>query len=49
MVSDLDAGKNAGIRTIAVASGILTVEKLQDAEPFALVMDIPELRQLFGV
>ena len=49
MVSDLDAGKNARIRTIAVASGILTVEKLRDAEPFALVMDIPELRQLFGV
>ena len=49
MVSDLDAGRNAGIRTIAVASGILKVEKLQAANPFALVMDIPELSRLFGL
>jgi len=49
MVSDLDAGRNAGIRTIAVASGILAVDKLKAAKPFALVMNIPELRRLIGV
>ncbi|MHA1776038.1 MAG: hypothetical protein DRO88_11495 [Promethearchaeia archaeon] len=49
MVSDIDAGKNANIRTIAVASGILPREKLEDANPFAIVSNIRELIDFFGL
>ncbi|WP_457559254.1 HAD family hydrolase [Candidatus Harpocratesius sp.] len=49
MVSDIDAGKNAQIRTIAVASGILAREKLEAAQPYALVSNIRELIDLFGL
>ncbi|MHA1520746.1 MAG: HAD family hydrolase [Promethearchaeota archaeon] len=47
MISDTDAGKNAGIKTIAVASGILPREKLVAAKPHALVDNIRELLALF--
>lgn len=49
MVSDIDAGKNANIRTIAVASGILPREKLENANPFALVANIRELIEFFDL
>ncbi len=49
MISDLDAGKNAGIKTIAVASGIVPYEKLANEKPFAIVRDIFELEAFFGM
>ena len=49
MISDTDAGKNAGIKTIAIASGILPEEKLAAQNPFALVHNIIELQQFFNL
>ena len=49
MISDTDAGKNANIKTIAIASGILPVEKLAAEKPYALVHNIRELQQLFNL
>ncbi|WP_371805741.1 HAD family hydrolase [Candidatus Lokiarchaeum ossiferum] len=49
MISDLDAGKRAGIKTIAVASGIVPYEKLANENPFAIVRDIFELEKFFGI
>ena len=49
MLSDINAGKNAGIKTIAVASRFVTEERLTAANPYALVHDILELQTLFGL
>ena len=49
MISDTDAGKNANIKTVAIASGILPVEKLAAENPYALVHNIRELQQLFNL
>lgn len=49
MISDIQAGKNADISTIAVASGIIALEKLQAHNPFLLVHDILELSEKFGM
>jgi len=49
MISDTDAGKNANIKTIAIASGILPVEKLAAENPYALVNNIRELQQFFNL
>jgi HAD superfamily hydrolase (TIGR01662 family) len=46
MPSDILAGKRAGIRTIAVASGLSTREKLENEKPTQIVSDIPTLSQL---
>lgn len=47
MLSDTDAGKNAHIKTIAIASGILPRAKLEAANPYALVDNIRDLITLF--
>jgi pyrophosphatase PpaX len=49
MATDIQAGKNAKIRTIAVASGLTVKEKLQSENPFYLINNIQELKQLFAV
>jgi HAD superfamily hydrolase (TIGR01662 family) len=49
MISDIQAGENAGIHTIAVASGIIEEEKLSAQNPFTLVHDILELHEFFNL
>ena len=49
MISDIHAGRNAEIRTVAVASGIIEREKLQAERPFMLVSDILELNKTLGI
>lgn len=46
MPTDILAGKRAGIRTIAVASGLSTREKLEHEKPTQIVSDIPSLSHL---
>lgn len=49
MISDTDAGKNAKIKTIAIASGILPVEKLVAENPYFLAHNILEIQQFFNL
>ena len=49
MISDIQAGENAGINTIAVASGIIEEDKLLAHNPYALVHDILELHEFFNL
>ncbi len=48
MISDIQAGANAGIKTAVVASGIIALDKLQAHNPYLLVHDISELNHKFG-
>lgn len=43
MVHDIDAGKNAGIKTVAITSGYDPVERLRAANPDIIIHDIIEL------
>jgi HAD superfamily hydrolase (TIGR01549 family) len=49
MVTDIQAGQNAGIRTIAITSGLVSPDKLLAAKPMKVVGDIYELGQFFGL
>lgn len=49
MITDVEAGLSAKVKTIAVGSGLVAKEKLQAAHPTAYVNDIPELAKLFGI
>jgi HAD superfamily hydrolase (TIGR01509 family) len=49
MMTDIQAGRGAKIRTIAVASGLTEKAKLEGEHPFAVVDNIPNLKQLFGL
>lgn len=48
MITDVQGGRNANIRTIAVASGLCEKAKLEAEKPFALVNNVAELKKLFG-
>jgi phosphoglycolate phosphatase-like HAD superfamily hydrolase len=43
MVHDIEAGKNAGIKTVAITSGYDPVERLRAANPDIIIHDIIEL------
>ncbi len=49
MVTDIHAGKAAGIKTIAVASGLVERPKLEQENPYKIVKDIQELQALFNI
>jgi HAD superfamily hydrolase (TIGR01549 family) len=49
MITDVEAGLAAQVKTIAVGSGLVAKEKLQDAQPTYFVNDIPELAELFEI
>ena len=49
MITDVEAGLAAQVKTIAVGSGLVAKEKLQDAQPTYFVNDIPELADLFEI
>ena len=49
MGTDIQAGKNAGVRTIAVSSGLMSREKLEMEHPDYLVTSILNLKDLFGI
>ncbi len=49
MISDIEAGKNAGIKTIAIASGIIPREKLEKNKPLTVIDNISEFSQLLGI
>jgi phosphoglycolate phosphatase len=49
MKTDLEAGKNANVKTIAVASGLTAKEKLIAENPYKIVDDIRGLQKLFAI
>ncbi len=49
MVSDIQAAHNAKIKSIAVASGLVSKEKLVASNPTVLVDNTQELRQELGI
>ncbi len=46
MTHDVDAGKSAGVTTIALSSGYQSAEKLSESNPDYLISNISELNQL---
>lgn len=46
MVHDIDAGKRAGVKTVAVLSGYDSKEKLEKAKPYFIFKDIRELKKI---
>lgn len=49
MVTDIQAGHNAEIRTIAISSGLVGVQKLIDAKPLKVVGNVFELGSYLGL
>jgi HAD superfamily hydrolase (TIGR01509 family) len=47
-VVDIKAGKIAGAKTVAVLSGLYSIEELINAEPDFIIADIGELSKLIG-
>ena len=49
MTIDVDTGRNAGVRTVAVATGSCTREELIAREPFRLISSLKELRDVLKI
>ena len=49
MPTDIEAGKEAGLCTVGIASGISKKEVLADFRPDLLVNSITELLELIGI
>ncbi len=48
MAIDVYAGRNAGIKTIAVSGGFSTKKELRQAKPFKVISKIPDLLNFFS-
>ncbi|MHA1727098.1 MAG: HAD family hydrolase [Promethearchaeota archaeon] len=49
MISDAQAGKRAGVKTICVVSGLSKKEDLENENPFMIVNNTTELARVFGL
>lgn len=49
MMTDIQCGRGATVKTIAVASGLTEKSKLEGEKPFLLVNNIAELKTAFGL